>query len=199
MGALTLSNVTKKFGTVDVIKGVDLTVEPGEFCVFVGPSGCGKSTLLRIIAGLEDATGGEIAIAGTRVNDVAPAKREIAMVFQSLRALPASDRARQHGVSALKQAGVPKPEIAAATDKAAGMLSLGALLDRRPSELSGGQRQSGRHRPRHRARRRSCFCSMNPCPIWTRPCASPRESKSPACTANWAPRWSMSPTTRWRP
>ena len=83
MGALTLKGVTKSFGTVDVIKGVDLTVQEGEFCVFVGPSGCGKSTLLRIIAGLEDATAGEVAINGRRVNEVAPARREIAMVFQS--------------------------------------------------------------------------------------------------------------------
>ncbi|NUB44575.1 ATP-binding cassette domain-containing protein [Fertoebacter nigrum] len=140
MGALTLTNITKQFGTVDVIKGVDLTVEPGEFCVFVGPSGCGKSTLLRIIAGLEDATGGEIAIEGRRVNEVAPAKREIAMVFQSYALYPHLTVRDNMGL-ALKQAGQDKATIAGATDRAAGMLALGALLDRRPAELSGGQRQ----------------------------------------------------------
>ncbi len=88
MGSLTLSAVTKSFGATDVIKGVDLVVKDGEFCVFVGPSGCGKSTLLRIIAGLEDATSGEVAIDGRRVNAVPPAKREIAMVFQSYALYP---------------------------------------------------------------------------------------------------------------
>jgi len=140
VGALTLTQVSKSFGPVDVIKGVDLRVEDGEFCVFVGPSGCGKSTLLRMIAGLEDVTSGEVAIDGARINDLAPAKREIAMVFQSYALYPHLTVRDNMGL-ALKQAGVPKAEIAASTDKAAGMLSLEALLDRRPAELSGGQRQ----------------------------------------------------------
>ena len=140
MGALTLKAVTKSFGTVDVIKGVDLTVQEGEFCVFVGPSGCGKSTLLRIIAGLEDATAGEVAIAGRRVNEVAPAKREIAMVFQSYALYPHLTVRDNMGL-ALKQAGVSRSDIAASVDRAADMLALGPLLDRRPAELSGGQRQ----------------------------------------------------------
>jgi multiple sugar transport system ATP-binding protein len=140
MGALELKGVTKTFGTTDVIKGVDLTVNPGEFCVFVGPSGCGKSTLLRIIAGLEDASGGDILLEGRRVNDLAPAKRELAMVFQSYALYPHLTVRDNMGL-ALKQAGVAKAEISASTDKAAGMLSLGPLMDRRPAELSGGQRQ----------------------------------------------------------
>ena len=140
MGALTLTQVAKSFGPVDVIKGVDLRVEDGEFCVFVGPSGCGKSTLLRMIAGLEDVTAGEVAIDGARINDLAPAKREIAMVFQSYALYPHLTVRDNMGL-ALKQAGVPRAEITASTDKAAGMLSLDALLDRRPAELSGGQRQ----------------------------------------------------------
>ena len=140
MGALTLNAVTKSFGTVDVIKGVDLTVEEGEFCVFVGPSGCGKSTLLRIIAGLEDATAGEVAIDGRRVNEVAPAKREIAMVFQSYALYPHLTVRDNMGL-ALKQAGIARAEITASVDRAADMLALGPLLDRRPAELSGGQRQ----------------------------------------------------------
>ncbi len=140
MGALVLRGVTKSFGTTDVIKGVDLEVQPGEFCVFVGPSGCGKSTLLRIIAGLEDASGGDILLEGRRVNDVAPAKRELAMVFQSYALYPHLTVRDNMGL-ALKQAGMDKAAIGAATDRAAGMLSLQALLDRRPAELSGGQRQ----------------------------------------------------------
>ena len=140
MGALELKSVTKSFGATDVIKGVDLTVNDGEFCVFVGPSGCGKSTMLRIIAGLEDATSGDILLDGRRVNDVAPAKRELAMVFQSYALYPHLTVRDNMGL-ALKQAGVAKAEIAAATDRAAAMLSLEPLMDRRPSELSGGQRQ----------------------------------------------------------
>ena len=140
MGALVLRGVTKAFGTTEVIKGVDLEVRPGEFCVFVGPSGCGKSTLLRIIAGLEDATGGDILMEGRRVNDVAPAKRELAMVFQSYALYPHLTVRDNMGL-ALKQAGVTKAGIVQATDKAAEMLSLGPLMARRPAELSGGQRQ----------------------------------------------------------
>ena len=140
MGALTLKNVTKSFGATDVIKGVDLEVRDGEFCVFVGPSGCGKSTLLRMIAGLEDCSSGEIQIDAKRVNEVAPAKRELAMVFQSYALYPHLTVRDNMGL-ALKQAGFTKPNIMAATDRAAGMLSLEPLLDRRPAELSGGQRQ----------------------------------------------------------
>jgi len=140
MGALTLSNVTKSFGAVEVIKGVDLEVAEGEFCVFVGPSGCGKSTLLRMIAGLEDVTSGEVKIGDRRVNDLAPAKREIAMVFQSYALYPHLTVEGNMGL-ALKQAHVPKAEIAASIGRAADMLGLEPLLARRPAELSGGQRQ----------------------------------------------------------
>jgi multiple sugar transport system ATP-binding protein len=140
MGALTLKNVTKSFGATDVIQGVDLEVKDGEFCVFVGPSGCGKSTLLRMIAGLEDCSSGEIQIDGKRVNEVAPAKRELAMVFQSYALYPHLTVRDNMGL-ALKQAGFSKPDINKATDRAAGMLSLEPLLQRRPAELSGGQRQ----------------------------------------------------------
>ena len=140
MGALTLIKVTKSFGATEVIKGVDLEVREGEFCVFVGPSGCGKSTLLRIIAGLEDASSGDILLDGRRVNDLAPAKRELAMVFQSYALYPHLNVRDNMGLS-LKQAGKSRAEIAASTDRAARMLSLEALLDRRPAELSGGQRQ----------------------------------------------------------
>ena len=140
MGALELKAITKSFGATDVIKGVDLTVNEGEFCVFVGPSGCGKSTLLRIIAGLEDASSGDILLDYKRVNDVAPAKRELAMVFQSYALYPHLTVRDNMGL-ALKQAGVSKAEIQSSTDRAADMLALGPLMDRRPAELSGGQRQ----------------------------------------------------------
>ncbi len=140
MGALTLTNVAKAFGKTEVIKGVDLTVNDGEFCVFVGPSGCGKSTLLRMIAGLEDVTGGDVVIDGVRINDLAPAKREIAMVFQTYALYPHLSVRENMGL-ALKQAGEPKAKIDASIAQAAGMLALDQYLDRRPAELSGGQRQ----------------------------------------------------------
>ena len=140
MGQLTLSGVTKNFGPVEVIKGVDLEVADGEFCVFVGPSGCGKSTLLRMIAGLEDVSGGSVTLDGREITNLPPARREIAMVFQSYALYPHLTVRDNMGL-ALKQAGQPKGDIRAATDRAAAMLSLDALLDRRPAELSGGQRQ----------------------------------------------------------
>ncbi len=140
MGNLTLSAVTKNFGTIEVIKGVNLAVENGEFCVFVGPSGCGKSTLLRIIAGLEDASGGEIKIDGVSVNNTPPSKREIAMVFQSYALYPHLTVRDNMGLG-LKQAGSSAAQVAQSVARASGMLSLDALLDRRPAELSGGQRQ----------------------------------------------------------
>ena len=140
MHNLELRNLRKSFGAVEVIPGVSLTVEPGEFCVFVGPSGCGKSTLLRMIAGLEESDSGDILIGGQRVNDMAPSKREIAMVFQTYALYPHLTVAGNMGL-ALKQAGRPRAEINAAVARAADMLALGPLLERRPAELSGGQRQ----------------------------------------------------------
>jgi multiple sugar transport system ATP-binding protein len=140
MTALVLKDVCKSFGAVDVLKNIDLTVEDGEFVVFVGPSGCGKSTLLRVIAGLEDATSGEVQIAGDRVNAVPPAKRGIAMVFQSYALYPHLT-VKENMALALKQEGTPRDVIAARVAEAARMLELGPYLDRRPADLSGGQRQ----------------------------------------------------------
>jgi multiple sugar transport system ATP-binding protein len=138
--ALALRTITKSFGSTDVLRGIDLTVEPGEFVVFVGPSGCGKSTLLRIIAGLEDATSGAVEIEGKQVNDTPPAKRGIAMVFQSYALYPHLT-VRDNMSLGLKQAGTAKDVIDAQVTKASNMLSLEAYLKRRPAELSGGQRQ----------------------------------------------------------
>ena len=140
MTALSLKNVNKSFGEVHVLKDISLEFEEGEFVVFVGPSGCGKSTLLRVIAGLEDVTSGTVEIAGDVVNSVPPAKRGIAMVFQSYALYPHLS-VRDNMSLGLKQERQPKDEIAARVAEAARMLSLGDYLDRRPSELSGGQRQ----------------------------------------------------------
>ena len=140
MGSLQLKSVRKSFGNVDVIKGIDLDVKDGEFVIFVGPSGCGKSTLLRIIAGLEDATSGSITIDGTEVVTVPPAKRGIAMVFQSYALYPHLTVKDNMGLG-LKQAGAPKEEIEKRVAKASAMLSLDKYLARRPAEMSGGQRQ----------------------------------------------------------
>ncbi|MCB1348500.1 MAG: ABC transporter ATP-binding protein [Maritimibacter sp.] len=140
MTALSLSKVNKFFGKVHVLKDIDLEVTEGEFVVFVGPSGCGKSTLLRVIAGLEDATSGEISIAGQQVNMTPPAKRGIAMVFQTYALYPHLT-VRGNMALALKQEGQPKDVIAARIAEASRMLDLDPYLDRRPAELSGGQRQ----------------------------------------------------------
>ncbi len=140
MGSLELSKVRKSFGPVDVIKGVDLKVEEGEFVVFVGPSGCGKSTLLRIIAGLEDLTAGAVAIDGKRVDSVPPADRGIAMVFQTYALYPHLT-VEGNMTLGLKQAGTPAAVIAERVKKAASILHLEPYLQRKPSALSGGQRQ----------------------------------------------------------
>ena len=140
MGNVTLNRVTKQFGAASVIKGVDLTIEDGEFCVFVGPSGCGKSTLLRMIAGLEDISSGELKIGGNDMTRVGPAERGVAMVFQSYALYPHMTVAENIGFG-LRMTGHSKDEVARRTDAAAEMLQLKSMLDRKPSQLSGGQRQ----------------------------------------------------------
>ena len=140
MTALTLTNVSKSFGAVEVLKDINLTVEDGEFVAFVGPSGCGKSTLLRVIAGLEDATKGTVNIGGDVVNQVPPAKRGIAMVFQSYALYPHLS-VRDNMALGLKQEKQPKSVIEDRVNKAVHMLDLDKYVDRRPSDLSGGQRQ----------------------------------------------------------
>jgi len=140
MSGLALRDVRKSYGAVEVIRGVNLEIEPGEFVVFVGPSGCGKSTLLRMIAGLEAITGGTLAIGGKVMNEVDAAQRGIAMVFQSYALYPHMT-VRENMGFALRFAGKNREEIAAQVAEAARILELGALLDRKPKELSGGQRQ----------------------------------------------------------
>ncbi|WP_431298638.1 ABC transporter ATP-binding protein [Tabrizicola sp. BL-A-41-H6] len=140
MTGLDLKDISKRFGDTSVIQGVNLTVEPGEFCVFVGPSGCGKSTLLRMIAGLEETSSGTIDIGGRDMTRVDPADRGVAMVFQSYALYPHLTVAENMGYS-LRIARKPKAEIRAAVDEVAEILELSALLDRKPRALSGGQRQ----------------------------------------------------------
>jgi multiple sugar transport system ATP-binding protein len=140
MGKIELKGVEKTFGNVHVIQGVDLVVEDGAFVVFVGPSGCGKSTLLRLIAGLEDATGGAILIDGVDVIDQPPAKRGLSMVFQSYALYPHMTVRNNIGFG-LRMAGVDKAERDRKVDEAAALLNLTPYLERRPGALSGGQRQ----------------------------------------------------------
>ncbi len=140
MSGVSIQRVEKHFGDVRVIHSIDVEIADGAFVVLVGPSGCGKSTLLRLIAGLEDVTGGSIRIGGQEVNDMAPKDRDIAMVFQNYGLYPHMTVAQNMGF-ALKLAGVDKAEIASRVANAAGILNLEALLDRYPRQLSGGQRQ----------------------------------------------------------
>jgi multiple sugar transport system ATP-binding protein len=140
MADVVLKNVQKSFGRIKVIHGVDLDIRDGEFVVFVGPSGCGKSTLLRLIAGLEDITAGDLFIGGERVNDLVPAKRGIAMVFQSYALYPHMN-VYDNMAFGLELAKSSKTEIDAKVREAARMLQIEALLERKPRQLSGGQRQ----------------------------------------------------------
>jgi len=140
MGNIQLRQVNKSFGATQVIPGINLTINEGEFVVFVGPSGCGKSTLLRLIAGLEDTTSGTIEIDGRDVTGEAPAKRKLAMVFQSYALYPHMS-VRKNIAFPLKMAKMPQDAIDKKVDDAARVLNLTNYLDRRPGQLSGGQRQ----------------------------------------------------------
>ncbi|TIX36887.1 MAG: ATP-binding cassette domain-containing protein, partial [Mesorhizobium sp.] len=140
MASVTLQHVEKDYGSLRILHGVDLEIADGEFVVFVGPSGCGKSTLLRVIAGLEDSTSGRVVIDGQDVSVTPPAKRGIAMVFQTYALYPHLTVKNNMGLG-LKQAGTPAAEIDRRIGIASSMLSLEPYLERRPAELSGGQRQ----------------------------------------------------------
>jgi len=140
MSQIQLRKVRKSFSNVAILNDVDLTIAPGEFCVFIGPSGCGKSTLLRLIAGLDDVSGGEIVIDGQVVNELPPAQRNVAMVFQSYALYPHMS-VHENMAFGLRHHKLPEAEIERRVGEAAGMLKLEALLDRKPRQLSGGQRQ----------------------------------------------------------
>ena len=153
MAEVSLRGVRKSFGPIDVIKGVNLDVAHGEFCVFVGPTGCGKSMLLRLIAGLSDVSGGSLSIDGVDVTRTPPADRGIAMVFQSYALYPHMT-VRENISFGLRTARASKAHIAERVAEAARLLQLDPYLDRKPSQLSGGQRQRVAIGPRHRAGRR---------------------------------------------
>jgi multiple sugar transport system ATP-binding protein len=140
MAFLEISTLRKRYGRLEVLKGIDLELEKGGFLVLVGPSGCGKSTLLNAIAGLETISEGEIRIDGQVVNDLRPSKRDIAMVFQSYALYP-NMTVTQNIAFGMEMRGVPKPQREEAIKRVSGLLQIGHLLDRRPSQLSGGQRQ----------------------------------------------------------
>ncbi|GHE21549.1 sn-glycerol-3-phosphate ABC transporter ATP-binding protein UgpC [Halomonas urumqiensis] len=140
MGRLTLEGIGKDYDGVEVSRDIDLTIEDGEFVVFVGPSGCGKSTLLRMVAGLEDITRGEMCLDGERINEIPPQERDIGMVFQSYALYPHMSVAENMAFG-LKLARTDKAKIRERVQHAAEMLHLTELLERKPKELSGGQRQ----------------------------------------------------------
>jgi multiple sugar transport system ATP-binding protein len=140
MSSLTISNLRKNFGLVEVLKGVDLEAKTGEFVALVGPSGCGKSTLLAMIAGLETVSSGEIRIDGKLVNFVAPKDRDIAMVFQSYALYPTMT-VRQNITFGMESRGVPRAQQDEAVKRVAALLQIEPLLQRKPGQLSGGQRQ----------------------------------------------------------
>ena len=140
MASIEITNARKSYGAVDVLHGINLDIQDGEFIVLVGPSGCGKSTLLRMIAGLEDITSGDISIGGTVINDLQPKDRDIAMVFQSYALYPHMSVAENMSY-ALTLRKTAKEKVASAIENVAGVLGLNALLERRPKALSGGQRQ----------------------------------------------------------
>jgi sn-glycerol 3-phosphate transport system ATP-binding protein len=144
MASISLKNIIKRYGVgksaTQVIHGVNAEIADGEFIVIVGPSGCGKSTLLRMVAGLEEISGGEVCIGSRVVNDLEPADRDIAMVFQNYALYPHMS-VFDNMAYGLKIAKVPKDEIKTRVDKAAKILELGALLERKPRDMSGGQRQ----------------------------------------------------------
>ena len=138
--SIQLRQLVKAYGDLEVIHGINLDIDPGEFTVFVGPSGCGKSTLLRMIAGLEPISGGDLVIDGARMNDVPAARRGIAMVFQSYALYPHMN-VYQNLAFGLETAKTPKEEIKARVQRAAEILQIVPLLNRKPKQLSGGQRQ----------------------------------------------------------
>jgi multiple sugar transport system ATP-binding protein len=140
MSRIQLRNVHKRYGDTAVLHDINLTIEPGEFCVFIGPSGCGKSTLLRLIAGLEEISSGELEIDGSVVNDLPPAKRNVAMVFQSYALYPHMS-VYENMAFGLRHMKMPAAEIDQRVQAAAKSLHLDGLLERKPRALSGGQRQ----------------------------------------------------------
>ncbi len=187
MSHVSLKNLTKSYdGKTNVLSGINLEINDGEFVVLVGPSGCGKSTLLRMVCGLEEITAGDLEIDRARVNDLPPALRGIAMVFQSYALYPHMSVYKNMAFG-LKVAGKDKAEADVRIRNAARILKIDHLLERLPRELSGGQRQRvaiGRAIVREP---KLFFCLTSRCPTSTPHCASRRVWKSPNCIANSRP------------
>jgi multiple sugar transport system ATP-binding protein len=191
MGALSIRQVRKTFGPIEILKGIDIDIEAGEFLILVGPSGCGKSTLLNMIAGLDVPTSGSIHIGDRDVTHVPSKDRDIAMVFQSYALYPNMNVA-QNIAFALEMRKVPKPQRDEAVQRVAKMLQIGHLLDRKPGAGGGGGAGPPPATP-------SCSCSTSRCRTWTPSCAWRCAPRSSCCTsARRRPRCT-SPTTRWRP
>ena len=196
MAEVTVRNVMKRYGSAQVIHGVNVDIADGEFVVLVGPSGCGKSTLLRMIAGLEAIRDGEISIGGRVVNDVLPKDRDIAMVFQSYALYPHKNVADNIGFS-LKIKGSAAGRDQAKVKKAAGILDLGISSTGSRSSCPAASASVLPWAAPSCAIRRS-FCSTSRFRISTPSCAWPCASRSRNCISGWAPRSSTSRTTRSR-
>ena len=182
MAGIRIENVRKSYGAVTVLRDFNLDIADGEFVVFVGPSGCGKSTMLKILAGLEEASGGRVLIGERDVTDLAPGDRDIAMVFQNYALYPHLTVARNMGFG-LKMRGMDRGEIDRRVKEAAKILAVDHLLERRPKELSGGRPSSWTNRSRTSTRSSGCTCVPRSAP----------------CTSASASPPSTSPTTRSRP
>lgn len=182
LAEVTIRDLQKSYGAVQVIHGVEVDIEDGQFVVLVGPSGCGKSTLLRMIAGLEEVTGGTIRIGGRVVNNLPPSERDIATVFQNYALYPHKTVASNMAFS-LRMRRMDKAEIKSRVDRAAEILDLTPYLDRYPRALSGGQRQRVAM-----GRDPQVFCSTNRCRTSTPGCGFRCAPKSASCISGRAPR-----------
>lgn len=197
MGVVTINQVRKAYGFVEVLHGVSIDIANGEFVVLVGPSGCGKSRLLRMFAGLDDITGGEIAMDGRVINGLQPKERDIAMVFQSYALYPHMTFERNIGFS-LKLAGISKVEARAQIAKTAQMASIEGYLNRYPRQLSGGQRQRVTM-GWAMIRNPKVFCLTNHCQISMPSCVSRCAQRSSRTIRSARPRQSTLRMTKCKP
>ena len=191
---LQINNLFKSYGTVEILKDINVSIEQGDFLVLVGPSGCGKSTLLNCIAGLEPITKGNLSIGGQDMTHVSPKDRDIAMVFQSYALYPTMTVAKNITFG-MKVRGVDQATQDQKLEHVAKQLQIEPLLHRKPAQLSGGQRQRVAM-GRALVRDPSCSCSTSRCRTLTPSCASRCAPRSRPCTSASAHPWSMSPTTR---
>ena len=195
MASISCRHVKKVYpGNVVAVPDFSLEIADKEFIVFVGPSGCGKSTTLRMIAGLEEISGGEMYIGDRLINDVPPKDRDIAMVFQNYALYPHMTVYKNMAFG-LELRKMPKDEIDKRVREAAKILEIEHLLDRKPKALSGGQRQLLRWAAPWSVTRPSS-CSMSLCPTWTLSCVPACAPRSSSCTRSWLPPSSMLPMTR---